>query len=741
MERFKVETGCMKGAPECMRIFGFMHGVNNPKLTKRLNEHVLKTMEEMMITTTAFIRGKAATASKNKGHISWRTQDQSKRQTSEKRSNFRGHPREGRGSSRFNPLTRTPKEIIATVAGKFQPPPPMVTQSSNKFCDFHNDKGHSTDECMQLKKQIEELVQAGDANHSTRAWMNFMIVRTLSSYNCIIGRPGIKEIQAVPSTSHGMLKFPADVGIVTIRSTIFIPAECATMITSSEENLDILAWHPSDMTGVPRSVAEHRLNIWEGYSPVRKKKRGQAPERTKAIQAEVQKLVEAWIMRETEAPQRKYSMSTTSTGSGLKILVTIADANHSTRAWMNFMIVRTLSSYNCIIGRPGIKEIQAVPSTSHGMLKFPADGGIENLDILAWHPSDMTGVPRSVAEHRLNIWEGYSPVRKKKRGQAPERTKAIQAEVQKLVEAWIMREDCYPFSEIDWKVESLFGYPFKCFLDAYKGYHQIQLAESDEEKTAFHTVQGVCCYTKMPFSLKNVGTTYQRLVDKAFDNQIGQNKKVYVDDLVIKSHTEAEMLRNISETFRTLRKINIKLNPNKSEKSLSLFKTLKKCIKKSDFHWTSKAKQAFKQLKQHLSELPLLVAPKPKEELIVYLSASYGAISAILMNERGMVQTLVYFIRRALQGPELKYTPMEKLVISLLFAAKRLRRTITKMKRHAGRTQYHIPAKDVSERTGPSGFPCRNDRRKSARCISSRNSTRVVDTLHEWIVMCGRVRC
>nr|GEU95040.1 reverse transcriptase domain-containing protein [Tanacetum cinerariifolium] len=70
MERFKVETGRMKGAPECMRIFEFMHGVNNLELTKRLNEHVPKTMEEMMITTTAFIRGEATAASKKKGHAS-----------------------------------------------------------------------------------------------------------------------------------------------------------------------------------------------------------------------------------------------------------------------------------------------------------------------------------------------------------------------------------------------------------------------------------------------------------------------------------------------------------------------------------------------------------------------------------------------------------------------------------------------------------------------------------------------
>ncbi|GKB34138.1 reverse transcriptase domain-containing protein, partial [Tanacetum coccineum] len=144
----------------------------------------------------------------------------------------------------------------------------------------------------------------------------------------------------------------------------------------------------------------------------------------------------------------------------------------------------------------------------------------ENLDIFAWQPTDMTGVPRSVAEHRLNIQEGYSLVRQKKMGQASERIKAIQA------------EDCYPLPEIDWKVESLCGYPFKCLLDAYKGYHQIQMAESDEEKMVFHTSQRVYCYTKMPFGLKNAGATYQRLVDKAFDSQI-------LADFLVKKPDEA----------------------------------------------------------------------------------------------------------------------------------------------------------------------------------------------------------
>nr|GFB92143.1 reverse transcriptase domain-containing protein [Tanacetum cinerariifolium] len=175
---------------------------------------------------------------------------------------------------------------------------------------------------------------------------------------------------------------------------------------------------------------------------------------------------------------------------------------------------------------------------------------------------------------------------------------------------------------------------------------------------------------------------------------MGRNIEVYVDDLVVKSHTEVEMVSDIEETFQTLRKINMKLNPKKCSFGLAegvflgyvitpegikpcpdkTTATLKKCIKKSDFRWTTEAEQAFQQLKQHLSALPLLAAPKPREELIMYLPATHGVISAVLMTERGTTQTPVYFISRALQGPKLNYSPMEKLVLSLVFAAKRLRR-------------------------------------------------------------------
>nr|GEW71543.1 reverse transcriptase domain-containing protein [Tanacetum cinerariifolium] len=151
----------------------------------------------------------------------------------------------------------------------------------------------------------------------------------IAPYNGIIGSPGIREIQAVPSTAHRMLKFLVNGRIVTIRSTILTPTEYATIAATPKDstkkteshhkkfkvavhpdfldqeitiggtvstkartelctllkgNLDIFAWNPSNMMGVPRSIAEYRLNIREGYSPV---KQGQTPKRAKAIHVKI----------------------------------------------------------------------------------------------------------------------------------------------------------------------------------------------------------------------------------------------------------------------------------------------------------------------------------------------------------------------------------------------------------------------------------------------------------------------
>ncbi|GKA26257.1 reverse transcriptase domain-containing protein [Tanacetum coccineum] len=346
----------------------------------------------------------------------------------------------------------------------------------------------------------------------------------------------------------------------------------------------------------------------------------------------------------------------------IQLMVKIGDEDHSTSSWMNFEVIRSPSPYNGIIGRQRVRKLQAVPSTVHGMLKIPVDGGVITLK------SNSSSWRMCVDFKDLN--------------------KAFP-------------KDDYPLPEIDWKVESLCGFPFKCFLDAYKGYHQIQIEKDDEEKTAFITNQGIFCYTKIPFGLRNAGATYQQLVDKAFHKTLKEinmklnpkkctfgieegmflGYKVNTRGLkVCPDKVDAVLSLPSLKCLKDVQKLNGKLASlnrflaKSVEKSLPFFKTLTKCTKKSDFHYTTQAKEAFKQMKQLIAELPMLAAPMEKEELIVYLAAAKETVSAVLMTEREAKQMPIYFVSRALRGPEVNYTPMEKLVLALVHANKRLKR-------------------------------------------------------------------
>ena len=99
-------------------------------------------------------------------------------------------------------------------------------------------------------------------------------------------------------------------------------------------------------------------------------------------------------------------------------------------------------------------------------------------------------------------------------------------------------KDSFPLPMIDQLVDSIAGHKLLTFMDAFSGYNQIKMAEEDQEKTAFITSQELYCYKVMPFELKNAGATYQRLVNKMFNKQIGRNMEVYVDDMLVKSKEE-----------------------------------------------------------------------------------------------------------------------------------------------------------------------------------------------------------
>ena len=95
-------------------------------------------------------------------------------------------------------------------------------------------------------------------------------------------------------------------------------------------------------------------------------------------------------------------------------------------------------------------------------------------------------------------------------------------------------KDPFPMPRIDQMVDATVSHPRISFLDAFQGYHQIPLALDDQEKTAFFTPTGNYHYKVMPFGLKNAGSTYQKMMTRMFEPQLGKNIKIYIDNMVVK---------------------------------------------------------------------------------------------------------------------------------------------------------------------------------------------------------------
>ena len=100
-------------------------------------------------------------------------------------------------------------------------------------------------------------------------------------------------------------------------------------------------------------------------------------------------------------------------------------------------------------------------------------------------------------------------------------------------------------------------------MDPYSGYNQILIHVPDQEHSSFITNRGLYCYKVMPFGLNNAGTTYQRLVNMMFKEQISKMMQVYVDGMLVKSKIASVHIMHLADTFNILRTYRIKLNPLK----------------------------------------------------------------------------------------------------------------------------------------------------------------------------------
>ncbi|KAK8955117.1 hypothetical protein KSP39_PZI001888 [Platanthera zijinensis] len=388
----------------------------------------------------------------------------------------------------------------------------------------------------------------------------------------------------------------------------------------------------------------------------------------------------------------------------------------------------------------------------------------KNVDVFAWSATEMPGIDANVACDRLNLNPEARPIQQKKRSTADKLAEPIREEVAKLLKAdfvseiqypgWVSNvvmvkkgdgrwrmcidfsllnkscpKDCYHLPWIDALVDSAVGFPVMSFLDAFSGYHQIRMHPPDIKDVSFITGDRCYCYKMMPFGLKNAGATFQKMMDRVFREQKGRNLEVYVDDLMIKSPDVDSHLQDLEETFATLRRYKMRLNPLKcvfgasrgkflghlltpagvepnpdkmraiielgsprnakevqrltgklaglsrflsraGEKCSPFFKTLRGVQR---FEWTPECEEAFQSLKRLLTQAPLLQGLKEGEDLFLYLGVGAEALSYVLVRAEGKRQLPIYYVSRVLRKAELRYPILEKLAFALIESARRLR--------------------------------------------------------------------
>ena len=115
-------------------------------------------------------------------------------------------------------------------------------------------------------------------------------------------------------------------------------------------------------------------------------------------------------------------------------------------------------------------------------------------------------------------------------------------------------KDPFLMSRIDQLVDATVGHLRMRFLDAFQGYHQIPLTLDDQKKTAFVTHTRNYHYKVMPFGLKIVGSTNQRMMTRMFEPQLGKNIEIYINDIVVKSKLESEHVNDLGNIFEILRR-------------------------------------------------------------------------------------------------------------------------------------------------------------------------------------------
>ena len=503
-----------------------------------------------------------------------------------------------------------------------------ATRDNTKYCEFHRDYGHRIDNCIQLRREIEYLIQRGylrrfispgnqaqsQAQKQNQAPTQQPPPRQATTQH----QQPLGEIHVISggfagggessSARKAHLRSIRSADMEEIQAVSKLP-RIDTTITFSESDLEgrqHLHDDPLVVRAIVANTTVHRVLVDNGSS-------------TDIIFASA--FDKMGIRRERLEPVsthlRGFSGEKVLPLGSIQLVLTLGEPPCQATTTARFLIVDAPSAYNMLLGRPSLNAIKVVPSAYHMIIKFPTIHGVgtvrgdqrvarecytasmkqkavdnvnadeldmrdevltrpepseelepvsldddpehlayissklpkdlkglltqflrQNRDVFAWTQADMGGIDPAIITHKLNTNSSFKPVKQKRRSFAPERQKAINNEVGKLLQAGAIREveypewlanvvlvkkangkwrlcidftdinkacpkDIFPLPRIDLIVDATAGHELLSFMDAFSGYNQISMNPNDQEKTSFVTAQGTYCYRVMPFGLKN----------------------------------------------------------------------------------------------------------------------------------------------------------------------------------------------------------------------------------------------
>nr|GEV14129.1 reverse transcriptase domain-containing protein [Tanacetum cinerariifolium] len=351
---------------------------------------------------------------------------------------------------------------------------------------------------------------------------------------------------------------------------------------------------------------------------------------------------------------------------------------------------------------------------------------LESLNkAIAWKLTDIKGIDPEFCSHKILLEEDYSPKVQSQRRVTPKIHDVIRKEVKKLLDAGLI----YPISDSPWMIERLVGNEYYCFLDGFSGYFQIPIDPKDQEKTTFTCPYETFAYKRMSFGLCNAPGTFQRCMMAIFHDMIEQTMEVFMDDFSVFGNSFSTCLTNLEKMLKRCEDTKLALNWEKShfmvnegnvlghkisKKGIKVDKAKIKVISKlphpmtvkgihsflgyagfyrrfiqdfskisrpmthlleknSPFIFSNECIQAFRTLKDKLTEAPILIALNWDQPFELMCDASDYVVGAVLGQRVEKHFRPIHYASKTINQAETNYTTTEKEMLTVVYAFEKFR--------------------------------------------------------------------